>query len=351
MIFFCLGGFFSGKLVRVVLARRLALLAALLLFLGFIGVSRLNPDDPNGALVKLYLFYGVLCGGGVGIGYNVIIGTVTKWFPDKPGMVSGALMMGFGLGGIVLGSLVSSMMEKNGLFATFFDLAILVPVVIAIGSFFLKIPEVAGSMSVISMGLVDRKPSEMLKTAAFWCYFLYGVVTSSAGLLAINSAATISMAFGAPAVLGLIVSVFNGGGRLIFGAIIDKFGRKRTMLINTTCMMFAGLSLLLGAYMNNAAPIFIGLILVGITYGGSPAMTSAIVYRFFGVTYYPVNFSLANFLLIPAAVIGPMISSALLEWSGGAYNSTFTMIICLAVIAYLLTGAMNAVSGEYEKKN
>jgi OFA family oxalate/formate antiporter-like MFS transporter len=351
MIFFCLGGFFAGKLVRIVSGRTVALLAALLLFLGFFGVSRLNPDDPEGSLVKLYLFYGVLCGGGVGIGYNVIIGTVTKWFPDKPGVASGALMMGFGFGGIVLGSLVNSMMESNGLFSTFFNLAIMVPVVIAIGSFFLRTPEAAGPRSAASTGPADYKPSEMLKTAAFWCYFLHGVVTGSAGLLAINSAATISMAFGAPAVLGLIVSVFNGGGRLIFGAIIDKVGRKRTMLINTTCMLLSGASLLLGAYMNNAAPIFIGLILIGITYGGSPTMTSAIVYRFFGVTYYPVNFSLANFLLIPAAVIGPMISSALLEWSGGTYHSTFAMIICLAVIAYLLIGAMNAVSGKYEAKS
>jgi OFA family oxalate/formate antiporter-like MFS transporter len=350
MICFCLGGFFAGKLNRAIPIRVTALLAAALLFAGFFGASRMNPDDPQGSLRMLYVFYGVLCGGGVGIGYNVVIGTVTRWFPDKPGLASGTLMMGFGFGGIVLGSVVNSMVGTQGLFPTFFTLAILVAVVLLIGSFFLKMPEAAaGSKAAATAQAADHKPTEMLRTPAFWCFFLYAVVTSSAGLLVINSAATIAVAYGAPAVLGLIVSVFNGGGRLLFGAIYDKVGRKRSMLLNTCAMLLAGLSLLIGALANNAIPIFAGLILIGISYGGSPPITSSVVYRFFGAAYYPVNFSLANFLVVPAAIIGPMISSALLEQSGGAYTSNFAMIIGFGAIAFLLIAIMNRASRKFEQ--
>lgn len=350
MIFFCLGGFVAGGVVKVISSCKTAALSAVILFIGFLGVSRMNVNDAESALKTLYFFYGVLCGGGVGMGYNVVIGSVTKWFPENPGMASGTLMMGFGFGGLLLGSVVNGMIERSDIFTTFFYLAVMVAVVIAVGSPFLKpAPTVAQNASASKDTLVDYKPSEMLKTPAFWLFFLFAVTTSSSGLLVINSAADIAGAYGFPPVLGLIVSVFNGGGRLLFGAIYDKAGRKKTMLINTSCMFLAGLSLLAAVFFNSAPLIFIGLILAGVNYGGCPPITSAVIFRFFGSSNYAANFSIANFLVIPAAFIGPMISSALLERSGGAYNSTFAMILIFSFIAYLLAFAMNKFSSEFER--
>ena len=57
-----------------------------------------------GGLTVLYVGYGVLCGAGCGIAYNTVIATVNAWFPDRVGFSSGALMMGFGIGGLVLGT-------------------------------------------------------------------------------------------------------------------------------------------------------------------------------------------------------------------------------------------------------
>jgi OFA family oxalate/formate antiporter-like MFS transporter len=140
LIFFCIGGFFSGHLIRRTSARTVALLAAALLFFGFFGASRLASGDAGHALAKLYIYYGVLCGTGVGIGYNSVISTVSRWFPDRPGTASGMLMMGFGMGGIILGNVVSVAIEKSGLFRTFFGLAIATAVVMAVGAMFLKSP-------------------------------------------------------------------------------------------------------------------------------------------------------------------------------------------------------------------
>jgi OFA family oxalate/formate antiporter-like MFS transporter len=164
----------------------------------------------------------------------------------------------------------------------------------------------------------------------------------------INSAATIAIAYGAPAALGLIVGVFNGAGRLLFGAIYDRVGRRRAMFLNTGCMAVAGLSLIAGALGNSAPLIFLGLVFVGISYGGSPVMTSAVVYRFFGASHYGVNFSIANFLVVPAAFIGPMISSAILEASGGVYTPAFVMLALLAAAAFMLILVMNRVSKRFE---
>lgn len=347
MTFFCLGGFAGGKLGGKLSGGVVTRIAAVLLFAGFFGVSRISAVSPSQSLVMLYIFYGVLCGTGVGIGYNVIISSVTKWFPDRPGFASGVLMMGFGLGGILLGGTVSSVIGAVGLNRAFFMLAIAVAVVMLAGSFFVKYPTASAAASGTAVtGQKEYTATQMLRTPAFWCFCLFNIAICSAGLLVINNAAAIAVAFGAPPVLGLIVSVFNGGGRVLFGAVFDRKGTKPSMYLDGLCMLLAGVSLVLGAVLGHAAPIFLGLILVGIGYGGSPALSSVVVRQLYGPKNHPVNFSIANFQLILAAAIGPMLSSMLMERAGGAYHTTFAMIIGLSAAAFFMTALMSRFVGR-----
>lgn len=347
MVCFCVGGLVSGKLTARLRNGSIVLIAGILLFTGFFLVSGLNPDNPGKSLIRLYICYGVLCGGGVGMAYNAIISAVTKWFPGRTGFASGVLMMGFGFGGLVLGSVVNSLILSRGLFAAFSVLAVLIAVVLIAGSFFLRLPEVSTSVTGAEKSAVaadvaanNYAPGQMLKTARFWLFFLWGVLLCSAGLLVINSAATISAAYGAPAVFGLIVAVCNGGGRVVLGTLFDRLGRNRTMVLNTGVLLIAGLLLLAGNSMQSLVMIFAGLLLVGVSYGGCPAITAAVTGAYFGPKNFPVNFSVMNFLLIPAAVIGPIVSSILQERSGGSYQSTFFMIVALSICGLILNQAL-----------
>src|SRR5207248_10652956 len=54
------------------------------------------------SLILFYLGYGAVAGIGIGLGYVTPMSTVTKWFPDKKGLVTGIVAMGFGLSGFVL---------------------------------------------------------------------------------------------------------------------------------------------------------------------------------------------------------------------------------------------------------
>lgn len=357
MIFFCLGGFFAGKLAALLKPKHILMIAAVMLFCGFLGVSRLNPENSQISLKLLYVLYGILCGGGVGMGYNSIISTVNKWFPDKAGFSSGVLMMGFGLGGIVLGSVVSTMIGIVGIFSTFAILAVTITVVLIAGAFILKVPENGVNANKCGENEKEQREgaepknytsTEMVRTAKFWYFIFWAILLNSAGLLVINSAASIAMAFGAPAVLGLIVSFFNGGGRVVIGTCFDKYGRKIAMGLDICLVLLAGISLFIGAKTFAVTFIFIGLLFTGMGYGGCPAITSVFVLRTFGIKNYPVNFSLANFALIPAAIIGPMISSKLIEKSNGDYSTTFIMIVVLSLVAGVMYFMLNK-NFEYVK--
>ena len=353
MICFCLGGFLSGLMSKRFSVRFRILMAAVMLFVGFFAVSMMNTSNPAASLAMLYIFYGVLGGGGVGVAYNTVIGSVNRWFPDKVGTSSGIMMMGFGFGGLVLGSVVNVLIGSIGLFATFRVLAVAIGLVCIASAMIIKVPTEEETLELAGLAKAAGKDNasendakgdeadkacsysagEMLKTSAFWYFEAWNILLSSAALLVINSAADISVAFGGSAVLGMIVSLFNGAGRIVAGSNFDKFGRRTSTMVNTAFMLCAGLLLSLGAASGVYAFILVGLIFVGLAHGGCPTITSAFINSAYGPANFSTNFSIANFALIPAASIGPMVSSALLEKSGGNYNTNFYAIIVFALVA------------------
>lgn len=362
MIFFCLGGFAGGVLSKKLSIRARMLISAVMLLIGFFMVSMVKTDSPGASLTMLYVFYGVFGGGGVGAAYNGIIGTLNKWFPDKVGLASGIMMMGFGLGGLVLGSVVNLLIGSMGILPVFRILGIVICIVCVLAAFIIKAPgsEDADALAALtasaSKGESSKKDAgaaaknytagEMLKAPQFWFFTIWAILLNSAGLLVINSAANISVAFGGAAILGMIVSLFNGAGRIIAGNNFDKFGRFTSTLVNNSFMLIAGILLTLGGMTGAYIFILCGLVFVGLAYGGCPAITSAYINKAFGPANFPTNFSIANFSLIPAATIGPMISSALLESAGGSYNTNFYMIIGFSAAAAVFWVLLNKASKD-----
>lgn len=342
MVFFCIGGFISGKLSKTTKPSSRIRVSAILLLVGFFGLSRLSIENQSTSLKMLYFFYGILCGSGVGVGYNSILGSVNKWFADRVGFASGVLLMGFGFGGLILGSIVNELIVWFGLFKTFEIVAITTFVIIMIGASIIRNPDVLEGD--IHKPIKDKNhftskdfnSSEMIKTKSFWIFFLWAIMVSSSGLLVINSAASIAEAFGAPAVLGLLVSVSNGFGRVFFGQTFDKHGFNKSMILNNIILAIAGIILLLGSVYKSILLVIAGLLLVGLSYGGAPSLASSVIHLFFGSKNYPINFSITNFSLIPAAFMGPMVSNYLIESSNGSYNLTFIMIIVLAILSFSL---------------
>jgi OFA family oxalate/formate antiporter-like MFS transporter len=344
IICFCLGGFFGGKLSRNMKHRYVVLLSAAMLFVGYFVSSLLDTSNSEASIAVLTVFYGIFCGIGAGLSYNAVISAVVGWFPDKAGVASGIMLFGFGAGSLILGSVISMLIDISGIFNTFKYIAIAVAVVLAVGSIFIKTSETHRQTAAEEKGKKQFTTGQMLKTASFWLFFGWIVAGNAAGLLVINSAANIASAFGAVAILGMLVSVMNGGGRIFYGFLFDKYGRKFSMTLNCFILLAAGLLLTFGGYAESAVIVLIGMLATGISYSCSPTASSAFVHASYGSKNYAANFSVANFSLIPAAVIGPMISGSLFEASGGSYESTFIMMIVFAVIAIVFNLLLNISS-------
>ena len=99
MSFFCLGGLTCGALSARISPRIFLWISALLFLAGFLLTASMR------SLPMLYVGFGVVCGLASGFSYNAVLGTVGAWFPDKQGLVSGILLMGFGLSSFLIGKL------------------------------------------------------------------------------------------------------------------------------------------------------------------------------------------------------------------------------------------------------
>ncbi|MBQ9664230.1 MAG: MFS transporter [Oscillospiraceae bacterium] len=332
MMSFCLSGLLSGKVFQKTGPAPILLVSALLLAAGFWGAAFMDPQKPDFSLILLYIAYGGFCGAGVGLAYNALLSSLLEWFPEQGGIASGILLMGFGIGGMLFGSAATFLIRTMGLGKVFGVLGTVMPLLVLAGiRLVAKRPVTqSGTYSLTKQG---KTTSEMLRESFFWKMMLWLVILGSVGLLVVNSSAAIVSAYGGAEVLGLIVSVFNGFGRVLLGLFYDRFNGKKAMLLNSGLFLASGAAFLLGDQLSSIALITAGLALAGCGYGGDPTIASALVRETYGEKYYSVNFGIVNLTMIPSSLIGPLISSKMIEYSGGKYQSTFLMVLFLAVSA------------------
>ena len=332
--FFCIGGLISGFLSKKVSAKLRMMGSALLLFAGFWLVSYLKEGS---SILLLYLGYALMAG--IGIVYNAVIATISGWFPDKKGICSGALMMGFGLSSFLIGLLAGSLLEAGSVDwrVVYRVMGGVCSIVIFLGAFLIKAPEKAAAKTAKTLS--GMTPGQMLKRASFWKLFLYFILLSAVGSSAIAFARSYSISLGVAqniaVVFAAVVAIANSLGRLASGAIADHFGLTKTKYITSAVAITAPALALLGAMLS--APILgiPGLLLCGFSYGFSPTVSAAFTMEFYGQRDYASNLSIINLVLIPGAFV-PTLASAILTASGGSYVPVFSLLIGVTLIGLVI---------------
>jgi MFS transporter, OFA family, oxalate/formate antiporter len=95
------------------------------------------------SLPLLYLGYGAIGGTGLGLGYVTPVATVAKWFPDRKGLATGLVIMGFGFGALLMSKLVAPWLyhwSGGNLVTVFLWLGLCFTAATLLGAFFLRNP-------------------------------------------------------------------------------------------------------------------------------------------------------------------------------------------------------------------
>ena len=342
MTFFCIGGLLGAQISKRLGHRTALISAGVLSAAGFALTAVLNDVS----VVMLYITYGVLAGLGIGIAYNVVIATVSSWFPDKKGLCSGCLMMGFGASALILGNLADVMFRSTlGWRTTYIILGVSILVVLSLAGIILRklspdvvFPEAKGSKAQSNNDNQDFTSKQMLCKPSFWMAFICISFLAAVGSSVISFAKDLAISVNAPEALAVslvgILSVCNGVGRIITGAVFDVIGCRKTMICaNILTICAAGVTLL--AVSINALPLcIIGVCLTGMSYGACPTITSAFTSSFFGMKHFSNNMALMTFTVMVGSFVATA-SNKVLEATGG-YTATFIMLLALTFVALVL---------------
>jgi MFS family permease len=311
--------------------------------------------------------FGIVGGLGLGLGYVTPVAAVTKWFPDKRGLGSGLVVMGFGLGAFFYATLLKSLpafaavaaeaaaVVKAGRGALSAESAgVLLSTFTVSGLFFLVVGGAAAAFvanppaglllpaprssasATIAAGL-DLPPAEALRRPQFWSLWAMLFLNVTAGILFISNAVPILRELtGAPpaaaaAVYGAI-AVANGLGRFFWGAVSDRIGRRAAYVaiygIQVLIFLAVGRVHSLGA----AASLFAVVLLC---YGGGFGTMPSFVADWFGTRHMGVNYGWILSAWGVAGVAGPLFVATVKDLTGsyaGALPWIAALLACAAIL-------------------
>ncbi|MCL2748036.1 MAG: MFS transporter [Oscillospiraceae bacterium] len=349
IVFFCIGGFLSGLLSKKTSPRFRCLVSTALLFTGFFITSRLDGSS----IVPLYLAYGIMSGLGIGFVYATVIGLTAAWFPDKPGLCSGLMLMGFGSTSLIVGSVATSLfhMESFGWRNTYLMLAIIMGVVFVAAAFILRPPRegtvfphrrVKKSAAAAPVAVAqDYTARKMARRPSFWKLFTVMTLIAATGSAAISNATDILQEIKLDwSTAAMILLMFNGLGRLALGAVFDAFSIRRVQYFVSIIALLAPLVVIAGLLTQSIPLGVAGLSLCCFSYGFAPTMSSVFSMKFYGPKNFARNFSILNLILIPAP-FAALLAGSLFEASGGVANGgsflmPFVILTCAAALGFVL---------------
>ncbi len=339
----------AGRMMSKTGPRKLAMAGGIVLGLGYILGGLLGAEN----FISLFLFIGVIGGAGIGLAYVVPIAVGMRWFPDKKGLITGLAVAGFGFGALLwvkLAGAWGNLIAAQGLSATFVIYGIIFLTCVVIGGIWMTFPpegwkpagwtppEAAGAKA--GTGAVDFASGQMLATPQFYMILLTFVFGASAGLMSIGlmklfpMTALAANGYGeaeASAIAGTAMAVFfslaNGIGRIAWGAMSDKLGRKLSIAL---MMGSQGAIVILFQWMAGIpALLYLGAALIGFNFGGNFALFPTITADTFGNKYVGQNYGWVFLAYGIGGIFGPVLGGKLGDMENFPLAFTICGVLCL----------------------
>jgi len=355
----------AGRILPRVGPRPLTIAGGLLLGGGYV-LGGLFGDSFWVQLLSI----GIVGGAGIGLAYVVPIAVCVKWFPDKKGLITGLAVAGFGFGATIWVKLAGSWF--GGLLNTtsVFGLPGVQSVFVIYG-FALAALILLGSMAMVNPpedylpsgwtppvtknndheGAVEFRARDMLRTPQFYMLWSVFMFASIAGLMVIYCIKLFGIdalehhgVAGAGAITGTAMAwyaIFNGVGRIAWGSISDKIGRKTTI---TLMAVLQGLTMLMTYHVFISFGLVYGFIvaaaLIGFNYGGSFALFPAITADYFGNKNVGSNYGWMFTAYGVAGLAGPLLAGYFKDAAQGASQPAVWMTPFIIAGGVCLLGAV-----------
>ena len=338
--------------------RRLALLGSAMFSGGYLIAGLALQLD---MLMLFYLGYGVIGGAGIGLGYVTPVATVAKWFPDRKGLATGIVVMGFGVGALLLSKVLAPLLvlqTRGELPTLFFSLGVIFACILIPTSLLLRDPPpgyapggkgAAGAVAAALAKAEEAPPRACLRSSQFivmWLVFFFNI---SAGIAVISfQSSLLQDVWGLAdpslepeqlaeygATLIAVSSLCNGVGRLFWGLLSDRLGRVRVFRI-----LLASQLLVFGILMTERDPIIFSVLVcyILLCFGGGFATVPSFILDVFGSKSMSTIYGAMLTAWAAAGIFGPLYVGSLKDqYPDRAVIYCFLIGILILGLGYLFT--------------
>ena len=310
---------------------------------------------------------GIIGGAGIGLAYVVPISVCVKWFPDKKGLITGLAVAGFGFGATIwvklAGSWFGGLLNTTNVFglpgvqSVFVIYGIALAALVLLGSVVMVNPpenyKPAGWAPTTSEngdqeGTLEFRARDMLRTTQFymlWTVFMFAGIAGLMVIYCIKLFGIDALEHNGVADAGLITgtamawyAIFNGLGRIAWGSISDKIGRKATIVVMSTLQ---GFTMLATYHVFVTFGVVYGFVvvaaLIGFNYGGSFALFPAITADYFGNKNVGSNYGWMFTAYGVAGLAGPLLAGYFKDAAQGVSDPSVWMapFIIAGVVCFL----------------
>ncbi len=332
----------AGKWQAKVGPRIVAITGGAVMGLGYI-IGGLSGASFWGILIGV----GLLGGAGIGLGYVCPIATCVKWFPDKKGMITGLAVAGFGFGALIWIKLTSGFVFGpvnltpgwTGLYGAgwtvsnvFILYGVLFAALVGLGAMVMVNPPEGWSpkgwapatgAAAGSSGQRSFTVGQMVRTSQYWSLFLTFMVGATVGLMVIG----VIGLFGKDALttrggldatnatiitgtaMGLFYALMNGLGRIIWGSLSDKLGRKNSIVLMS---LLQGVMMIAFYFIGSMEwGLYLGAAIIGFNFGGNFALFPAATADFFGNKSVGTNYPWVFMAYGVGGILGPILGGAM----------------------------------------
>jgi MFS family permease len=341
-------GVLVGRLNDSFGPRRLMSAAAVLLGLGCVLTGRLTT------LWELYLYYGIVFGMGLSAIDVIALTTIARWFSHRRGFMTGIVKVGTGAGQFAIPLAASALILLYGWRWTIAIIGAVVAVILVLMAQLLRRdPEALGPKSkpradmhspAAPAAALSLPLERVFRTVQFWTICMLNFFLVSCLMVVLLHIVPHARDSGIPPVLAAGVLSTIGGvsmlGRFASGLVIDRKGSKAVMGI---CFV-----LLLGdlAWLQFADRLWMFYLfgaVYGLAHGGFFTAISPLVAEWFGIHSHGTLFGIVVCFGTLGGAAGPLLAGRLFDLSG-SYQSTFWILIALAIVAWVLLLSLRPVN-------
>jgi MFS transporter, OFA family, oxalate/formate antiporter len=328
LFFYALSMMVSGRLLKPSRLRGFVFFGTLLISIGWF-ISGLSNS-----YLLLVISYGVFIGIGVGMVYGVPIYMVQKLYPKKSGLMTGFILLGFGMSPLLTAPLASTLIQSTSLNQTFLIFGILFLIIQLPLSFLFILKEQKDFKSIKPDLIVTEKLKPFKR--------IYGlfVIATTIGLMMIGLSYQVGVvyyAFDAREVT-LSLSFFalmNGASRPIFGRLMDQKGFKFSVLLSISLIFVASVI----GLVNQGQHLILYVISFGLFWfnlGAWLAIVPATIKEFYGIKQYSRKYGVMFTAYGIGSILGTSISGTIMDLFGGTAYLYIMILIFLGISIFIL---------------